>query len=74
MFAVVEALAALHANGICHGDARIADAVWAAEKVKWIDFRAARFPLITTNPALCRNGMTIVVVRYFSGVIPFCCK
>jgi tRNA A-37 threonylcarbamoyl transferase component Bud32 len=70
---VVEALAALHANGICHGDARIANAVWAAEKVKWIDFRGARFPPITT-PALYKNDMTIVVVCCFYGVIPFCCK
>ena len=46
---VVEALAALHAKDIYHGDPRMANAVYSAGKVKWIDFRGARFPSSTTG-------------------------
>jgi hypothetical protein len=69
----VEALAALHAKGVCHGDPRIANAVWADENVKWIDFRGARFQPSTTTGlfrGLFTDDMT-TLVRSFPSVAEF---
>lgn len=64
---VVEALAALHAKGIYHGDPRIANVVRAAGNVRWLDFRGARFPPSTT-PGLFKDDMTTLVCSMLSGM------
>ena len=57
---VIEALAALHASKIYHGDARLDNAVFAAHKVKFIDFRGAQFPPFPTSLHFCRDMRTLV--------------
>lgn len=62
---VVEALAALHAKGIYHGDPRLANVVQAAGNVRWLDFRGPRFAPSTT-PGLFKADMTTLVCSLLS--------
>ena len=62
----VEALAALHAKGIHHGDPRMANVVQVAGSVRWLDFRGARFPPSTT-PGLFKDDMTALVCSLLSA-------